>query len=202
MLKSSHSYHTEHSHFLSSDCVPQNIANKLASQTCTGKHGSISSWSGVAQAAKPAILMGPRRPAAMKPVGGGNSFYLHTAIALRHSPELLMHRIFWPTADYTAILFVQTQEKWAREKFGSSHGEKITKILTPLSFVWFSFLYQRTAGVKIHCWRLVSDLNNQQQIKRSWSMMEGRHSSFSRRIYSVKSCSTAWDCHNPQCQLE
>lgn len=52
------------------------------------KQGFTSSRSGVAQATKPAILMGLRRAAAIKLVRGGNSFYQNTEIVLHHSPEL------------------------------------------------------------------------------------------------------------------
>lgn len=69
------------------------------------------------------------------------------------------NRIFWHTVDDRATFFVQDQ-KWAREKFLRSQGKKITKALSPFSFVWFSCLSEnsRTENTLVEP---VSDLNNQ-----------------------------------------
>lgn len=52
------------------------------------------------------------------------------------SPELPMQQATESsdTVDYRATLFVQDQ-KWAKEKFSCSHGKKVTKALSLLSFV-------------------------------------------------------------------
>lgn len=109
--------------------------------------------------------------------------------------------IFWPTANCGVISFVLDQ--LGREKFRNTWEKKKKKpqkfcLLYLLCDLAFGSENSRSENILLE----PSKQPKQPITDKKTLECDGKRSSFSRRIYSVKHCSTVWDCHNPQCQLE